>query len=168
MTNPDVWVIDSSALIAAKRILRADSQWDVFRMMEDLVEDGKLVFPKQVTAELHQNRHIDTPEAWALSGSAKITKAYDPDLAFVTKVMAVAAEVVEAEAEGDPADPYVLAQALALVEDGELPCVVTEDHVDRVPLKISMISACGRLELDVVRLGGFLKANGVEEKHLRA
>ena len=167
MTDPEVWVIDSSAVIDAKNILRADSQWDVFRLLEELVEQGILYFPKQVTAELRGKRHTDTPEAWALSVSTKVLKVYDPGLEFVKQVMDAAADVVESEAEGDPADPYVLAQALALRDGGERPCVVTEDRVDRMPLKISMVTACGRLNLDSMGLRDFLLANGVEDRHIR-
>ena len=43
------------------------------------MENGYLFFPRQVTAELNQERHIDTPEAWALAAGPKVTIAYDPE-----------------------------------------------------------------------------------------
>ncbi len=65
-----------------------------------------------------------------------------PDPGYVEDVMAVAADVIEVNAENDPADPYVLAlQLWREYEAGEC-YVVTEDKVDRVPIKISMRTAC--------------------------
>ena len=62
----------------------------------------------------------------------------------------VAPDVIEEDAENDPADPYVLALALQLWRENEAEeCyVVTEDNVDRVPLKISIRTACTRLGLN--------------------
>ena len=154
--NQAVWVIDTSALIWAKRIVAAANQWRLFRRLETMVEEGALFFPKQVTAELNQERHIDTPEAWALAAGPKVTHAYDPAIGFVQQTMAVAGDVVDPDAEDDPGDPYVLAQALELTSMGFEVCVVTEDVVDHVPLKISMATACGRLSLRHCQLLQFL------------
>ena len=154
--NQALWVIDTSALISAKRAVAAANQWRLFRRLETMVEEGALYFPIQVTAELNQARHIDTPEAWALAAGLKVTQAYDPDIKFVQQVMAVAGDLVDLDAEDDPGDPYVLAQALELASGGFAVCVVTEDVVDRFPLKISMATACDRLNLRYCQLGQFL------------
>lgn len=122
-----------------------------------MVETGELFFPRQVTAELNQARHIDTPEAWALAAGPKVTRAYDPDTAFVQRVMAEAGDVVDHNAEVDAGDPYVLAQALELLSMGLAVCVITEDIVDHQPLRISMATACGRLNLPHCELRDFLE-----------
>ncbi len=124
------------------------------------MENGYLFFPRQVTAELNQERHIDTPEAWALAAGPKVTIAYDPESHYVHGVMASAGDVIDADAEHDPGDPYVLAQALQLVGLGFAVCVVTEDVVDHLPLRISMATACGRLGLPHCQLPHLLRFMG--------
>ena len=71
-------------------------------------------------------------------------------LARVGRHVPGAADVIEASAENDPADPYVLALALQLWRGNEAgECyVVTEDKVDRAPIKISIRMACLRLGLN--------------------
>lgn len=49
-------------------------------------------------------------------------------------------KVIEEDAQGEPADPYVIAQALTLIEAHD-PVIVTEDVVDRLPLKMALASA---------------------------
>jgi len=154
--NQGVWVIDASSLIQAKKVVAAANQWRLFKQLENMVEEGRLFFPKQVTAELEQARHIDTPEAWALAAGPNVTQAYDPENTFVQQVMAVAGDVVDPDAEKDPGDPYVLAQALELTNAGFEACVVTEDVVDHLPLRISMATACGQLNLRHCQLQEFL------------
>jgi len=70
--NHGACVIDTSALIRAKTLVSAANQWALFRRLEAMVENGYLFFPRQVTAELNQERHIDTPEAWALAAGPKV------------------------------------------------------------------------------------------------
>lgn len=154
--NEGAWVIDASSLIEVKKAVAPADQWRLFRQLETMVEEGRLFFPKQVTAELEQARHTDTPEAWALAAGPKVTGAYDPDTGFVQQVMAVAGDVVDADREDDPGDPYVLAQALQLANAGFEVCVVTDDVVDHAPLRISMATACGRLNLRHCQLPQFL------------
>lgn len=72
-----------------------------------------------------------------------------------------AGNVVDPNKETDPADPYVLALALQLQDQGNSVRVVTEDWKDRPPLKISMITASATLSVPCVRLQDFLAAIGV-------
>lgn len=123
-----------------------------------MVEEGELFFPLQVTRELNQERNIDTPEAWGLALGPKVTRAYDPDTTFLQEVMAVCGDVVDVDAEGDPGDPYVLAQALQLASVGLEVCVVSEDVVDHLPLRVSLATACNRLNLRHCQLQAFLES----------
>ena len=161
MTASPVWVIDSSAIIDCKTLVPARDQWALFEELKALVTGGHLFFPRQVTRELSNQRHIDTPEAWALNASGEIAHTYSPAPEFVAEVMLYAANVVEADAEDDAADPYVLAQALELRSKGYVPTIVTEDHLDHPP-KIAMTTACGLIQpaLHVIRLSDFLRAIG--------
>lgn len=152
-----VRVIDTSAIINCKRVVRADAQWPLFEQLKALVEEGQLCFPRQVADELRQERHHDTPEVWALYVGGLVKHAYEPDTAYVSQVMSLAGDVVDPDAENDPGDPYVLAQALQVRESGHTVIVVTDDVIDRPP-KISMATACGRFDppLSWVSLTDFL------------
>jgi hypothetical protein len=105
VTPYSVWVMDASAIIEAKRVVRANAQWRLFRLLEEMVEAGDLYFPKQVTAELNQKRHIDMPEAWALEAGPKVMQAYDPDQKFVSRVMQVAGDVIDPDSNGSRRTP---------------------------------------------------------------
>ena len=86
-------------------------------------------------------------------------------MTVVAEVMAVAGDLVEADAEGDPADPYVLAQALDLQRRGAGDVlVVTKDQLDKPSVKISMATACGRLGLSYCGLPEFLQEIGFDPK----
>ncbi len=158
MSNPRVWVIDTSALIRIKQTVAAKKQWELFKKLEAMVEDGLLYFPRQVTSELNQERHIDTPEAWSLAAGPKVQRCYDPDPDIVEHVMAEAGDVIDADAEEDSGDPYVLAQALELIQQNFAVCIVTEDVKDHLPLRISIATACNRLDLEYCQLTAFLAA----------
>jgi hypothetical protein len=156
-----VWVIDTSALINCKRAVPGAKQWELFEHLKELVVSAALCFPRQVTEELRNTRHVDTPEAWALHVAPMVVHAYDPDPSYIARVMELAGDVIEPDAEDDPADPYVLGQALAVRDLGHFPCIVTDDAVDR-PAKISMTTACGRFDppLPFLSLDAFLRALG--------
>jgi hypothetical protein len=65
MTDENVWLLDSSALIEAKRVLPVDSQWVVFKRLEEMVENGAAAMPRQVIREMSEIAHPDLPGAWA-------------------------------------------------------------------------------------------------------
>ena len=166
MNHTGVWVIDSSALISAKRAVAARDQSALFKRLEEMVENSELYFPKQVMTELNQERHVDVPEAWSLNAGPKVTRAFEPDDVYVQRVMAAAGDMVDIDAEGDPGDPYVLAQALALTEMGMEVCIVTEDHLDHQPLRIAMTTGCQRMGLHFCRLADFLAQLGFQMRPL--
>lgn len=93
-------------------------------------------------------KHPDAPGAW-IANAKNSVRHPEPAEDTLVRVMGSAADVVEKNATRDPADPYVLAMALELVEcypDRQI-LLVTNDVVDRLPLKISVRTACGRLGL---------------------
>lgn len=157
MSCDGVFVLDSSLIIQLKREIKADRQWELAKHMEELVVAGRITFPPQVLREIRGQQHTDIPEAWALAVSSKIATPSSPGWDHVEAVMAVADDLIEADAEGDPADPYVVALALELREEGFDAIVATADIVDRPPLKISMGTACDRLALAWMDLDEFLR-----------
>ena len=162
MVDEPIYVLDASAIIAIKQVVRAKEQWGFAKHLEDLVESGRITFPQQVAREVGGQQHIDLPEAWTLGVEPDIVAPRRPDPQYVEEVMTVAPDVIEATAENDPADPYVLALALHLWRDNQAEecIVVTEDKVDRPPLKISIRTACRRLGLDFMDTRDFAEAIG--------
>ena len=149
-------ILDTSALIEVKTAIAPQRQWEFFEIMKERVQRGQVCFPRAVREELRGRKHHDTPETWALNVYQHIPGTAEPSATTLQEVMRIAGDVVEADAEGDPADPYVLAQALEFQQSGRLVRVVTEDRVDRLPIKIAMTTACQRLGLAAWSLADFL------------
>ncbi len=76
--------------------------------------------------------------------------------------MAEAGDVVDPNRTKEDADPYVLALALQLVEQGNDVCVVTEDRVDRN--RIAVTTACDRLGVAHCSVREFLGSLGIKTK----
>ena len=155
-------ILDTSALIEVKTAIAPQRQWEFFEIMKARVQRGQVYFPKAVREDLRGHKHHDTPETWAFNAYGHMRGTVEPTTAAVQEVMRVAGAVVEADAEGDPADPYVLAQALEFQQSGRLVRVVTEDRVDRLPIKIAMTTACERLGLTALSLADFLGEIGFD------
>jgi hypothetical protein len=153
-------VLDASAIINIKRTVPAAQQWELLEQLKILVQEGSVFFPRAVTRELHQNRFIDAPEAWALNAGQYVNAAYEPTDESWIRVMAEAGDVIDPDAEREPGDPMVLAQALDLREAGYEPCVVTDDTIDREPIKVSLRTACARLGIESCDLQTFLDGVG--------
>ena len=147
---PLICVLDTSTLLHFKRTVGLDEQWDLLAHMRDLVVSGALAFPRQVFKELTGVKFPDAPGAWVGSAN-KLVCHPQPSEDGLVRVLEVASELVEVDAAPDRevADPYVAAMALELAErhpDSRV-VVVTDDVVDRLPIKISLRTACERLGL---------------------
>lgn len=156
MSCEATFVLDTSLIIELKREVAANRQFELHKHMEELVEADRITFPPQVLREVKGQAHIDVPEAWVLAVAPKIKQPNNPSYDRLEEVMTAAPDLIEADAEGDPADPYVIALAMEVAESGEELCVVTVDLVDRLPIKISMKTACDRLAVPVMSMEDFL------------
>ena len=161
--NDWVFVLDTSSIIQIKRIIPAREQWELAKNMERMVEKGSIVFPRQVTREISGQKHTDLPEAWVHGVDSKIENSHrEADPEYLEEVMDKARAVVEYDAEGDPADPYILALALQMRKEGKQVWVVTEDVEDRLPSKISIRTACRRLGLPMMQIEEFVEETGLK------
>jgi hypothetical protein len=149
---PLIVIVDTSCLIAFKRLVRIDEQWALLVRMSDLVRSGALAFPRQVAKELSYGQHPDAPGAWVGNAKGDIRHP-EPREETLVAVLQVAPQLVDYEATADRevADPYVAAMAVELVERhrGCRVAVATDDAVDRLPVKLSLRTACRRLTLEV-------------------
>jgi hypothetical protein len=146
----EIFVLDTGLLIRIKQLVKVDEQWPLLAAMMRLVQEGLVCFPRQVAAELTDQRWPDAPGAWV--GHAKRLVCHpEPDDESVSQVLAAASELVDADATGpEPADPYVVAVALQLqaTYDTSRVVVASDDRVDRPPLRLSVKTACDRLGIE--------------------
>ena len=162
--EPRAAVLDTSAIVKVKQAIVAERQWEFFERLKDLVLGGRVYFPMAVRNELRQERYHDTPETWALNVYEHMEHTYEPGEDSVIEVMQRAGNVVEEDAEGEPADPYVLAQALEFRRRGLDIVIVTEDRINRLPIKIDMATACGRLGIDWITLEAYMAEIGFDPR----
>lgn len=161
-----VWVIDTCSIVEVRRKVQTSKQAAVYRRLKKRVEEGSLVFPVQVYDELKRAKSNDTTKEDKPFEFAEATKktatrlgtSYD----FVVRVMAATPKVLDIDkpAGSDEADPYILALALKLSQDGHLVTVITEERKDR-PDKMSLNTACGLLRLPCVPIVAFLESEGI-------
>jgi Domain of unknown function (DUF4411) len=143
-----VCVIDTGIMINFKRSVGINDQWALLTRMTGLVETGEIAFPRQVVRELVEDfKYPDAPGAW-ISNAKNYVRYRDPSELTLSKVLAVA-QLVEADATKDIADPYVVAMACEIAEQPECrPVVATDDVVDRMPTKEALKTACDRLGIE--------------------
>lgn len=156
---PFVVVMDANVLIDFKSKVGINDQWDLLLRMSELVRSGALTFPKQVAQELADGKHPDAPGAW-VNNAKRDVRHRQPSEDTLAKVLEVAPEVVDLEAtnEREVADPYVAAMAVEIEarHNGCRVVVATNDVVDRLPLKLSLLTACSRLGIEVCTLEQFI------------
>lgn len=148
-------VFDSSALIHTKRVIRVDHQWAFFDGLLKRLRIGAVVVPRYVMKEMSEVDHPDMPGAWAAGTYLEALHINDPDYEWVQVVMSRTPDVIEVDSEMNKADPWVLALALQLRNDGVEAVVVTDDTIDR-PSKISLASACDFFGVEWMDLTGAL------------
>lgn len=161
--NVGVWVLDSSFLIESKAVISILHQWEAFKLLEKMVETGRIAFPSQVVNEITATAHPDLPGAWAPGVRARLQHPQSPEDQYLGHVTEVAGGVVDLTKPHKDADSYVLALALQLQTEGWSVCIVTEDIVGR-RRSLSIAAASRRLELAWVQTRGFLEECGIPVK----
>lgn len=150
-----MWLIDSSAMVRIKRVTQQD-QWSMLRQMEAMVASGELTFPRQIKVEVTDVMHPDAPGVWAAGVFEMTPHPKNPDYAYMTQVMSSPAkEVVDPTKQKEDGDPWLLAQALQLADQGYDVTIVTEDRKDN-PTRIAMSTACDHLGLRWCALSDFM------------
>lgn len=148
---PFVVVVDTSVLIQVKSLVKIDDQWTFLMRMSELVQEGSLVFPRQVAKELAYGKFPDAPGAW-IGSAKKDVRHPQPSEDGLVKVLEIAPQLVDVEATSEEvADPYVAAMAheIEARHNGCRVVVATNDVVDRLPAKLSLRTACERLGLEL-------------------
>ncbi len=158
------WVIDTSSIIEVRRIVQRPHQAAVYSGLGDHVDHGVLVYPPEVLEELERTSTTgdvpDLPYVWAKKNAPKATR-YGHLYDAAKRVLAQVPDVLDSEKVGtEEADPYVLATAVHMCDQGLTVTVLTEERRDR-PDKMSMTTACGVLLLPAVPVATFLARQGI-------
>lgn len=151
-----VWVLDTSAIIDLKTKVPAKKLWEVLKHLEQLIDEGTIVFCREVARETKDVAHPDAPGTWVHGVESLVKHAFDPDEEVLQEVLSIVPDVIDPSKPID-GDPYVLAQAEQLRRAGMDPIVVTQERTDR-PSKIAMTTACDRLGLAHEDLEEFLES----------
>lgn len=161
MASP-IWVVDSSSIILARSLYSREAYLVVLDGLGALVEDGRLVFPREVIAELERYAGETNPALrWAKEYQAAAS-ARQPSFGAVAAVLAEVPEVLDPDKEGvEEADPYVLAMAMELRKNHDVR-VVTEEF-KTTTRKMPLGSAAGYLGIPSVSLKTLVKFEGIAE-----
>lgn len=142
---PDVWVFDTSAIIDVRRDVPEHPpglRRELLDEMARMVEEGSLCFPRQVFNELTSHSEDDFLARWAREVHSRVRYHYAPPESIVREVLTRQPLLADPRKTGVDADPYIVAQALAIRRDGMSVTVVTRDRVDRLPHTVSIATAC--------------------------
>ena len=159
MTRDLIWVIDTSSVAEVRRSIENSKKENVFRQMGTMVQNGRLVFPKQVVDELERGADPQSPDQqykWAKQHEEKAA-ARAPSYEEIKEVLRVVPAVLDPDKDTgvEEADPYVLAVAVCLLGEGKDARIVTEETKD-TPRKMSLRTAAGLLGVPSVPLKAFL------------
>lgn len=155
----DVWVIDTSSLLAVRETFSRARETKVLAGLTDMASAGSLVFPPEVLGELERGSgsEPDPPLMWSRKNREQAEKK--ADLETVKAVLREVPDVLDPEIPYEQADPYVLALALDWQGLGLYRVtVVTDDRRDK-PTKLSLATAAGILRLPSVPLHAFVRSN---------
>ena len=141
-------VLDTSVVINLKKNLKVADQWSFFLRLTTLVDRGVVGWPRYVRKEIIDARHPDAPGAWIAGQTAQPFP--EPTFETLAEVLG-AAQLVDAEAEDEVADPYVVGMGLEVrtTQPGRRVVIASDDTVDRMPQKESIATACARLGLEL-------------------
>jgi hypothetical protein len=161
-------VIDTSSITEVRRgLIPAPDIPRVYDALTELVQAGTLIYPKQVTGELEEYTGLtkdrpDLPYQWAKSNHPQATRfGFDANNLRSVLSHPVARRVVDTAKTGkEEADPYILELATRMWAGGNQVTVLTEDRRDK-PMKLSLHSACGVLQIVPLTIEVFLDSRGI-------
>lgn len=158
------WVLDTSSILEIDRFFDSPDSASagagvlggILNGLAGMAADGRLFLPVQVRDECRSPRVAEFAER-----THRECSDLEPSYQTIREVMACVGDVVSLTDEADVADPWVLAQAIELSREGSEVWLVTEDRRDRLPKKLSLMTAAERLGIDACRVFWMLKEEGL-------
>jgi uncharacterized protein DUF4411 len=156
-----VWIIDTSSIIELRHVPR-EVRDHVLAALDGLVSSDLLYYPTEVLKELERHdEKSDVAYTWAKKNAAKATR-YGQLYVQAKAVLATIPNLIDPDKVSavDPADPYVIALAQCLVNDGHTPTVITDD-IRTSPKKTSLSAGAGAFGFPAVPLFLFLRTQRI-------
>lgn len=159
----EVWVVDSSSIIAVREQYGRAHEVKVFRALTIWSKNSQLFWPPEVTQEVEAAQIADSAVHWIKS--RRDVSERSPKLETVKSILLKAPSVVDPDSTREQADPYVVALALEMGSGDLFPpqvTIITEDRRDK-PSKLSLATAAGLHRIPTVPLRAFLTSHGFHE-----
>jgi hypothetical protein len=161
-------MIDTCSILEVRRGLIPGPEIPrVYAQLTEIVNDGNLIFPKQVVDELEEctgstTAKPDQPYIWAKKNSDQATRfGFDGNNLKAVLAHPIAQKVLDTAKSGkEEADAYILELATRLQRDRHQVTVLTEDRKNK-PMKLSLHSACGVLRVVPLNIEVFLAQRGI-------
>ena len=164
MADPsEVWVIDSSSIIAVREQVSRVHERKVFNALSSLTNGSRLHWPPEVTQEVEAALIADSAVAWVKAHRESGERT--PQMETVKSVLRKAPLLVDPEAMREQADTYVVAVALEMASDdlfAPTVTIITEDRRDK-PAKLSLATAAGLHGIPTIPLRAFLSSQQIHQ-----
>lgn len=161
-----IWVLDTSSILELQRQqiqIPRERLPDVLARLTRLVDLDSIVYPDRVVKEVLKysplSRAVGLVQVreWTKQNEEKATRFGD-DYDALRAVLAVRGVETLPDVDArnlDDADPYVLALAYSLRQQGNDARVLTQDR-NNAPDKVALASACGLVGVPQLRIQAFL------------
>lgn len=120
------YVIDTSSLIELNLSYPQDIFSGLWEMIEQLIDRGFLISPKEVFKEI--SAQDDTLKEWAKKQEKLFVDLTPEQVRIATEIIAKYPSLAKAENEQFAADPFVLALAVAMQKDPQKTLVPTKKN----------------------------------------
>ena len=160
------FVIDTCSILDVKRRLPAPFRKTVYGKLTEYVGQKVLYFPDEVFKELKNGTSAEASDqafAWAKANREDATSYGDltVDVAALLQSRPVVSKIIDPEKGAIiEADPYILALALKMKNEGFTAIVITEE-TKTSSVKMALSQACGILRIPSIGILTFLDQEGI-------
>jgi hypothetical protein len=154
MSSDNTYIIDTSSLINLARWNPIDIYITVWKKLDDIVSDGRLISPEAVLEEISQGS--DDLHRWAMSRKKMFKPLTSSQMKIVADILQVYPSLIDPDKEIEDADPYVIALALnrnprpTLEEVSRERIVVSDESLKENKVNIPYV--CSRYNLKCVNI----------------
>lgn len=164
MNKLNFYIIDASSLIEFNRRYPIDVFPKLWRNVEDLINKGLLISPKEVFKEIA--RGDDSLKEWAKKQKKLFKELDERQIQIVKEILQKYPSLAKPDKDGPQADPFVIGLALSLSKDPQktlIPTIkkriiVTEEQLRGAKIKIPFI--CQIYGIDCINIIEMFRTEG--------
>lgn len=150
------YIIDTSSLVKLNRNNPLDIFPSIWKNLENLASNNRLIAPKEVLNEIKQND--DQLTKWAKNQKGMFIEPTEKQIGFVKDILKEYPSIIDIDKKHE-ADPWVIALALEMMTDPQKTLfsikriVVTEEKLRGNKIKIPLICDNKSIEsIDIISL----------------